>query len=136
MKPSRWIVAVFAIAAAYDGVLGLLFLAAPGLSFELFDVTPPNHMGYVQFPAALLLIFAWMFAAVAMDPIRNRSLILYGIGLKVAYCTVCFWYWFTADIPIIWKPFAVIDVAMGVLFAWSYVALGPAGTTRGTMEGE
>ncbi len=136
MKTGRWIVAVFAIAAAYDGVLGLLFLAAPGLSFELFDVTPPNHMGYVQFPAALLLIFAWMFTAVAMDPIRNRSLMLYGIGLKVAYCTVCFWYWFTTDIPIIWKPFAVIDVAMGVLFAWSYVALRPAQTTRRTMEGE
>jgi hypothetical protein len=136
MKTSRWIFALFTIAAAYDGLLGLLFLAAPRLPFDLFNVTPPNHIGYVQFPAALLLIFAWMFAVVAMDPVRNRSLIPYGIGLKVAYCTLCFWYWFTADIPIIWKPFAVIDVAMGILFAWSYVALRSAEATQETTEGE
>jgi hypothetical protein len=136
MKSIHWIVALFVIAAVYDGVLGLLFIAAPGLPFDLFGVTPPNHMGYVQFPAALLLIFAWMFLAVATAPIRNRGLILYGIGLKVAYCTFCFWYWFTTDIPVIWKPFAVIDVVMGVLFAWSYVALRSAGATSGDGEGE
>jgi hypothetical protein len=123
MKTSRWIVVLFAIAAAYDGVLGLAFLVAPNLPFERFDVTPPNHLGYVQFPAALLLIFAWLFAAVAADPVGNRRLIPYGIGLKVAYCAVCFSYWFTSGIPIIWKPFAVIDVVMGILFVWSYMAL-------------
>lgn len=136
MKPNRWIVVLFVIAALYDGVLGLLFLAAPGLPFELFDITPPNHLGYVQFPAALLLIFGWLFASVALDAVRNRRLILYGIALKVAYCTLCFWYWFTTDIPIIWKPFAVIDAAMGVLFVWSYVALGSVGAARGKIEGQ
>ena len=79
MKPNRWIVALFVVAAFYDGLLGLVFLAAPGLLFELFDVTPPNHMDYVQFPAALLLIFGWMFASVALDAVRNRRLILYGV---------------------------------------------------------
>lgn len=124
MKSRVWIVVLFVVAALYDGILGLLFLAAPGKLFELFEVTPPNHLGYVQFPAALLLIFAWMFAAVAIDPLRNRGLMLYGVALKVAYSTICCWYWFTTDIPIIWKPFAVIDVVMGLLFVWSYVATG------------
>jgi hypothetical protein len=131
MKASRWIVALFLVAAFYDGVLGLLFLAAPGLPFDLFDVTPPNHMGYVQFPAALLLIFGWMFLTVARDPVRNRGLILYGIALKIAYCGVCFGYWFTTDVPVFWKPFAVIDVAMGVLFALSYATLGSAAARQG-----
>jgi hypothetical protein len=124
MKAAKWIVALFVLAACYDGVLGLLFLVAPEYPFERFDVTPPNHMGYVQFPAALLLIFALMFIAVARDPVANRQLIIYGILLKVAYCGVAFWYWLSTDIPVIWKPFAVLDLAMGVLFAWAYVVLG------------
>ncbi len=126
MKSLRWIAILFAIAAIYDGILGALFIVAPSVPFDMFEVTPPNHMGYVQFPAALLLIFGWMFATIARDPLRNRSLIPYGVGLKVAYCTTCFGYWFATDVPIIWKPFAVIDAAMLILFAWSYVALGSA----------
>ena len=127
MKSRIWIVILFAVAALYDGILGLLFLAAPDRVFRLVDVTPPNHMGYVQFPAALLLIFAWMFVTVAVNPERNRGLMLYGIALKVAYCTICCWYWFTSDIPVIWKPFAVIDALMAVLFVFAYVATGKEG---------
>ena len=44
-------------------MLGLVFLLSPGWVFHAFAVTPPNHMGYVQFPAALLIVFAIMFAA-------------------------------------------------------------------------
>lgn len=126
MKANGWIVAMFAIAAVYDGLLGLVFLLAPGVPFERFDVTPPNHMGYVQFSAAILLLFAAMFVQVASNPVRNRGLIPYGIGLKVAYCGVCFWYWFTAGVPGLWKPFAVADLIMAVLFACSYFRLKPA----------
>ena len=124
MKPLKWISLLFALAALFDGVLGLLFLAAPGYPFRLFAITPPNHMGYVQFPAALLLIFALMFAAIARDPIGNRKLIPYGILLKLAYCGVTFSYWFTAGIPNMWKPMAGIDLVMAALFAWAYVAVG------------
>lgn len=119
-----WVRVLFALAAVYDGVLGLAFLLFPAYPFELFEVAPPNHPGYVQFPAALLLIFALMFVAVARDPIRQRDLIPYGILLKAAYCGLAFSYWLTQDIPGMWKPFAVIDVVMAVFFAWAYVALG------------
>ena len=76
---------LFIIAAIYDGVLGLLFLFAPGLAFEVFEVVPPNHFGYVQFPAILLLIFAAMFYRVAMDPVASRFIMLYGVVLKAGY---------------------------------------------------
>jgi len=115
---------LFLIAALYDGGLGAAFLLAPGMVYRLGDVTPPNHWAYVQFPAALLLIFALMFAAIARDPIKNRDLIIYGILLKLSYCGMVFWYWFTAGIPNLWKPFAVIDLVMGALFVWSYRVLG------------
>jgi len=125
MKPPKWIVPLFLFAALYDGVLGLLFLAAPYYVFDLCDVTRPNHPGYVQFPAALLLIFGLMFLVIARDPAGNRNLIPYGILLKVAYSSVTIWYWVTTELPHIWKPFAVIDVVMGVLFIWAYVVLRP-----------
>ena len=120
MNVPKWISPLFALAALYDGVLGVLFLAAPGYPFRLFEVTPPNHLGYVQFPAALLLIFALMFAAVARNPVANRNLIPYGILLKVAYCGVTFAYWLTSEIPDMWKPLAIVDLAMIALFVWAY----------------
>jgi hypothetical protein len=124
MKTTRSIAALFLIAALYDGGLGAAFLLAPGLVYRLGDVPPPNHWAYVRFPAALLLIFALMFVAIARDPIKNRDLIIYGFLLKLSYCGMVFWYWFTAGIPDLWKPFAVIDLVMAALFLWSYQVLG------------
>jgi hypothetical protein len=114
---------LFAIAALYDGVLGLLFLVAPNWIFTQTDITPPNHPGYVQFSAALLIIFGLMFLNIARDPGKHAPLILYGMLLKVAYCGVAFTYWISADIPWIWKPFAIIDLVMLALFAWAWNSL-------------
>ena len=126
----RWISPLFWVAAAYDGVLGLVFLAAPGWAFTRFDVTPPNHMGYVQFPAALLIVFGLIFVAIARDPVACRGMIVYGVLLKLAYCSVTSYYWLTTDIPVIWKPFVVIDLVMGILFVVAYIVL-PRTTERG-----
>ncbi len=123
MKVPKWIPGLFIGAALYDGVLGLWFLAAPQSPFKLFEVTPPNHVGYVQFPAAVLLVFALMFVNIARDPAANRGLIQYGILLKIAYCGVSGWHWLAAGIPAMWKPFTVIDLAMLVLFVWAYMIL-------------
>ncbi len=123
MKIPGWIRPLFAIAALYDGILGVVFLLAPGLPFRTFSVTPPNHMGYVQFPAALLLVFGLMFLAVARDPVRSRNLIPYGVLLKVAYCGVAGWYWAAGGMPGMWKPFVVVDAVMGILFVWAFRVL-------------
>ena len=128
MNGTSWIRILFGVAAAYDGVLGLVFLAAPGSPFERFGVPPPNHMGYVQFPAALLVVFALMFFNIARDPALRRELIVYGVLLKVSYCGVAGWYWMTASLPFMWKPFVVADVVMGALFVWAYRALAGSAT--------
>jgi hypothetical protein len=121
---NRPISALFLLAALYDGGMGAVFLLAPGALFRACKVPPPNHMGYVQFPAALLLVFALMFLQIARNSLQNRELIVYGILLKVSYCGLAFWYWFTTDIPTMWKPFAVIDLVMAFLFIWAYGRLG------------
>ena len=56
-------------------------------------------MAYVEFPAFLLVIFAIMFFRIAMDPVRFRELMLYGVGLKVAYCSLVFRYVMTDGVP-------------------------------------
>ncbi|MCU0918604.1 MAG: hypothetical protein MUC88_29215 [Planctomycetes bacterium] len=130
MSMPKWIPPLFWLAALYDGLLGLAFLAAPGQLFELCQVAPPNHLGYVQFPAALLLIFGLMFVAIASDPVGKRHLIVYGILLKIAYCGVAGYHWAAAGIPGMWKPFVVIDLVMGLLFLGAYQSLSKAAPPR------
>jgi len=123
VKKYRVISGLFAIAALYDGLLGAAFLFSASRVFRWFDVPPPNHPGYVQFPAALLIIFAVMFIAVAIHPTRHRNLIPYGILLKAAYCGVVFYHWFIGGIPGMWKPFAILDLIFLVLFIAAYMNL-------------
>jgi hypothetical protein len=114
----------FVIAGLYDGLLGAAFLLFPGRLFTLFDVTPPNHMGYVQFSALLLIVFAAMLFRIATNPVRHRELILYGCALKVSYCGVVFWYELSEGIPNMWMPFAWADLVFLVLFGLIWKNLG------------
>lgn len=124
MRTERAIRLLFWLAGLYDGILGAAFLIAPAALFDYSRITPPNHFGYVQFPAALLIIFALMFFAVAAAPRRNRNLVPYGILLKVAYCGVVVGYWFGQGIPDMWKLFAVSDAVFALLFFWAWRMLG------------
>jgi hypothetical protein len=118
---------LFVLAAVYDGALGLAFLLnGPGL-FERFNVTAPNHWGYIQFPALLILVFALMFLAIAARPRANRGLIWYGVLLKMSYCGVIFRHWFGGGIPWMWKPFAIADLGFLILFVIAWFALKPGG---------
>lgn len=125
--------ATFLIAALYDGILGLLGILFPMLAFEVFEVTPPNHIGYIQFPAILLMIFAAMFFRVSRDPVGNRFLMLCGVALKAGYSGLIFAYMLTTGIPFMWVPWAWVDLVFLVLFliSWNYtgrLAGGTAGT--------
>ena len=118
-----WIKPFYVVAALYDGVLGLAFLFFPMAIFSFHGVEPPNHAAYVQFPALLLLIFAAIFMRIASDPVKNRDLIPYGMGLKVSYCSLAFWYELTTGIPSMWIPWAWADLAFLVLFVMTWLNL-------------
>ena len=124
---------IYIIAALYDGILGLAFLFAPAKIFALIELEPPNHVGYVQFPAALLLVFAAMYFAISRNPARNRNLIPYGILLKISYCGVVLFHWIASDVPMIWKPFFIADLVFLALFLWTWKAL--SGAESGAGEG-
>jgi len=126
MNAPKWIAPLFILAAIYDGLLGLIFLFAPHVPYALFVVPPPNHWGYVQFPAALLVIFAIMFVQIAMNPIASRQLIVYGILLKLAYCGVATWHWINDGIPAMWQPLVFADLVFLALFGFALTAVAKA----------
>ncbi len=122
----RWIKPLFVLAGLYDGILGLAFLFSAMAIFRGFGVEPPNHVGYVQFPALLLLIFAAMFFHIAADPVRHRGLIPYGMALKLSYSGLVFWHQATGGLPFMWIPWAWADLAFFVLFAAAWRHTGPS----------
>lgn len=123
MKKDVWIKPLFWIAGLYDGILGLAFLFSADRIFAHFEVMPPNHLGYVHFPALLLILFGLMFFAIAANPSRNRMLIPYGVGLKVAYCGTVFWHHLTEGVPAMWIPFAYADLIFLALFLIAWVRI-------------
>lgn len=119
-----WINTLFIVASVYDMVLGLAFLIVPGRVFDVFQVTPPNHMAYIRFPGLLLLLFAAMYVTIAVDPVKYRALIPFGAGLKIAYAGIVFVYNATSGIPSMWLPWAWIDLVFLLLFIFAWRATG------------
>jgi hypothetical protein len=111
---------LFVIAGLYDFLIGLTFLCFGPQLFDSTGVPHPNHWGYIQFGSLLLIIFGTMFFAVAYDPVANRNLIPYGMLLKLSYTGLVAYYWVTTDCPLLFKPFAIIDGVMFVLFFLAY----------------
>ncbi len=122
--PKVWIKVLLIVCAIYDGLLGLVALLIPATVFRLTGVTPPNHMGYVQFPALLLLIFAIMFFRAAGDPVARKDAIAYGMALKASYFGLVFYYQINGGVPALWIPCALADVVFFALFliAWRQVS--------------
>ena len=116
MKVPSWIAPVFYAAALYDGILGVLGTILPVRLYTLFGAALPDHMGYVHFPALLLILVSIMFYNIAKDPIANKNLIFYGILAKIAYCVVVLGYLLFGNIPSMWVPFAILDLLFIALF--------------------
>ncbi|MDF1852939.1 MAG: hypothetical protein P1U85_19025 [Verrucomicrobiales bacterium] len=128
MKSNSTIRFFYLIAALYDGVLGLAFLFAPTQVFAWLELEAPNHLGYIHFPAALLLVFAILFFSIARNPVANRNLIPFGILLKISYCGVVLFHWVSSGVPSIWKPFFFADLIFIVLFVWTWRVLSSQST--------
>ena len=123
----EWIRPFFVLAAAYDLILGAVFLFAYAAVYARFGVTLPNHPGYVQFAAAVVAIFGIGFGFVARAPERNRDIIKLGVLLKLAYSGVVLGWWFQGQMPGMWVPFAWIDLAFMFAFIATLRALPAVG---------
>jgi hypothetical protein len=103
----------------------LVFLLFGPSIFDAVGIERPNHFGYIHFPALLLIVFALMYGRIASDPSRWRDLIPYGIGLKVSYALVVFYHWIAGGIPMLWIPFAWLDVVFIFFFAQAWRMTAP-----------
>ena len=120
---TKWIKILFIVAAVYDLVLGATAIVGSPQIYRALGVTPPNHWGYVYFPALLIVVFGIMFLRIAADPVGRLELIHYGMGLKAAYCGVVFWYQLIGTVPAMWVPFAWADLIFFILFFFAWRAL-------------
>jgi hypothetical protein len=120
MKKLKTIRYLFILAGAYDFFLGAAFLAVGPYLFRTLGIAPPNHWGYVHFPALLLMVFGCMFFQIAGNPVKHFPLILYGIALKASYCLTVFGHAILSSVPNIWIVFGVFDLAFDVLFILSF----------------
>lgn len=130
MKSLPLVRVLYAVAALYDGLLGLAFIICAPQIFLMAGITPPNHWGYVHFAAGVLVIFGWMFLRICLRPVEERNLILYGILLKVCYVATVCWHWYQGGVPDLWKWFAGADTLFTLLFLWSMAAIAPAAGER------
>lgn len=119
-----WIRGAYWLGAAYNVVIGLAVIVLGNSLFERFEVPPPNHPGYYEYPAIMLLIFGVLFAQIACDPVRNRWMMIYGIALKAASSGLILYHYFVDGVPGFLIPFAFADVGFLVLFCSAYVAVG------------
>jgi len=123
---TKWVKILFIVAGIYDLVLGFASVVAAPQIFRAFHVAPPNHWGYVYFPALLVVMFGVMFLRIAADPAGRVELIHYGMGLKAAYCGVVFWFEIIGPtVPGMWIPFAWADLVFFVLFFFAWRSLKP-----------
>jgi hypothetical protein len=116
---------LFLVAGIYDLLIGLTFLLFGSQLFQQFQVPLPQHWGYIQFGALLLIIFGLMFFAVALRPVANRNLIPFGMLLKLSYVGLVSYYWITTGVPGLFQPFVLIDAVMLVLFGLAHRSLRP-----------
>lgn len=123
MSPATTARLVLIAAAIYDGLLGSLFLFSAPRAFALAGIPAPSHFGYAHFAAALLLIFALMFLAAAIQPAGNRNLIAFGMLLKIAYISVVAFHLTQGSVPAAFLIFAALDAAWLLAFIWIFYLL-------------
>lgn len=121
MKKNQLAKIVFSIAFLYDLILGIGYLFFTKNIYDHFGVDLPNHMGYIQFPALLLLIFALMFYQIAKSPEENKYLMIYSMLMKLAFSVIVIYHWLNDSIPNMWKPFSIADILFALLFFYAYL---------------
>jgi hypothetical protein len=122
MKPV-WIRPLFIVAALYELILGAVYFLGYESFYRRAGVALPNHPGYVQLNALFVIIAGVGFWFVAMAPARNRDLIKMGVLFKAAYAGIVFYYMYRGNMPAMWLPWAICDVAFLVAFLVALRAL-------------
>ena len=129
MKPARerYYRSLFAIAAVYDVLLGIIFIFFSARAFDALGIRDklPAFGGYLTLLGAFVFVIGIAYLLIASGDLRrNLDLILVGTLYKLAYSATAFYYWLVGNIPhvIFVALFGVADAVFFVLMAeccWS-----------------
>src|SRR5688572_22182442 len=115
---ARW---VFLLA----GIYGLLCLAPQYLLEQQIgrDQPPPiTHPEYFYGFIGVALAWQVAFLVIARDPVRYRLMMIPAVIEKFSFGIAALVLFAQQRLPTVIMPFAAIDLVLGVLFAWSFVA--------------
>lgn len=111
---------LFLVAGIYDLILGPIYFFGYQTLFDMFALPAAGHPTYVQFPALLITIFGVMFLQISTDPVKYRSMIPYGMALKVGFVGLAIWSVLTVGLASVWLLIALLDFLFLIAFilAW------------------
>jgi hypothetical protein len=104
MSPARekFYRSLFAIAAAYDVLLGIAFTFFPAWAFDALGIREklPAFGGYLTLLGVFVLVIGVAYFLISRGDLRrNVDLILIGTLYKLAYSATAFYYWSAGSLP-------------------------------------
>ncbi|MGE0598108.1 MAG: hypothetical protein AB7J35_13245 [Dehalococcoidia bacterium] len=115
---------VFAIAAAYDIILGAAFIFLYDPILDALDITQPDNASYIHLAAVFVLVQGVSYVFAWQDLFGNVGLIRTGIIYKGAYFLVAFYYLVTDDLlHWVFFAFGVADLGFMLLFIGALTAI-------------
>lgn len=129
MARERYYRMLFWVAAAYDIVLGIMFLFFADPAFRLLDIEDqlPEFTGFVSLIAAFLFVIGLAYVFIARGDLeRNRDLIAVGALYKLAYSGVAAYYLAVGVYPhlVFIAVFGLADVVFLILMSECWWFLG------------
>lgn len=124
MRNKKFYKIVFAIAAAYDLILGLAFFFFYKSTYAMFEIELPETEAYLQLAAAFVFAQGILYYFVYRNLRRNVDIVKVAIAYKIAYAWVALYNWATGELPHeIFAVFGLIDIvfiAFFILFLTDY----------------
>ena len=124
----RYYRGIFAVAAIYDLVIGVVFLFFGRLAFDVLNIEDKYpEGGFVQLLGAFVLVLGVGYYMIWRNDLwRNRDLIAIGALYKLAYTGVGVWIAVFDDLPhvVFLLGFGVADAVFLVVMAECWLYLG------------
>lgn len=109
----------FLVAAVYDIVLGLAFIAAGEAILEAIGMELPPHIAYIQLAAIFVLVQGISYLLPWRDAWANEGVVWVGVAYKGCYVVLAAWYLALGMLPsVFFLPWAVLDLGFLLGFLW------------------
>lgn len=111
--------AVFAVAAVYDLVLGIVFFVLYDPIYDALGAQLPDNTGYIHLLAGFVFVQGLGYWLVYRAPVRNVDLVRVGAAYKAIFAGVAIGYAIFSELPDgIFLALGILDVGFLLAFLW------------------